>query len=140
MQYSCGLASSGAGSGEIDLLWNAYYDQTDQRWEFKYTGDRASRYSIGGAGVHAWYNTASTGTANGAITWIPKMTLNAAGSLVLGDAAVATTATDGFLYIPGCAGTPTGTPTSQTGRVPLVVDTTNNKLYFYSGGSWVAAN
>ena len=38
LQYSCGLASSGAGSGEIDLLWNAYYDQTDQRWEFKYTG------------------------------------------------------------------------------------------------------
>jgi len=59
---------------------------------------------------------------------------------VLGAAAVATTATDGFLYIPGCAGTPTGTPTAKTGRVPLVVDTTNNKLYFYSGGAWVAAN
>jgi len=68
------------------------------------------------------------------------LTLNSSNSLVLGSAAIATTATDGFLYIPGCAGTPTGTPTSQTGRVPLVVDTTNNKLYFYSGGSWVAAN
>ena len=68
------------------------------------------------------------------------LTLNSSNSLVLGSAAIATTATDGFLYIPGCAGTPTGTPTAQTGRVPLVVDTTNNKLYFYSGGSWVAAN
>jgi hypothetical protein len=88
---------------------------------------------------HQWLIAAS-GTAGNAITFTQAMTLSAAGSLVLGAAAVATTATDGFLYIPGCAGTPTGTPTSQTGRVPLVVDTTNNKLYFYSGGSWVAAN
>jgi len=87
MQYSCGLASSGAGSGEIDLLWNAYYDQTDQRWEFKYTGDRASRYSIGGAGVHTWYNTASTGTANNPITWNPAMTLDASGNLLVGKTA-----------------------------------------------------
>jgi hypothetical protein len=92
MQYSCGLASSGAGSGEIDLLWNAYYDQTDQRWEFKYTGDRASRYSIGGAGVHTWYNTASTGTANGAITWTQAMTLDALGNLLVGLTAAGTTA------------------------------------------------
>jgi hypothetical protein len=90
---------------------------------------------------HQWYrSTDVTPTAGNAITFTQAMTLNAAGSLVLGAAAVATTATDGFLYIPGCAGTPTGTPTAQTGRVPLVVDTTNNKLYFYSGGSWVAAN
>jgi hypothetical protein len=91
MQYSCGLASSGAGSGEIDLLWNAYYDQTDQRWEFKYTGDRASRYSIGGAGVHTWYNTASTGTANNPITWNPAMTLDASGNLLVGKTASSTT-------------------------------------------------
>lgn len=58
------------------------------------------------------------------------------GNVVMGNAAVATNATDGFLYVPGCAGTPTGTPTAYTGRVPIVVDTTNNKLYFYSGGQW----
>jgi hypothetical protein len=89
MQYSCGIASTGAGSGEIDFLWNAYYDQTDQRWEFKYTGDRASRYSIGGAGVHTWYNTASTGTANNPITWNPAMTLDASGRLLIGKTASA---------------------------------------------------
>lgn len=50
--------------------------------------------------------------------------------------ATSTSATDGFLYIPTCAGTPTGTPTTATGLAPLIVDTTNNKLYFYSGGSW----
>jgi hypothetical protein len=60
----------------------------------------------------------------------------AAGGMVVGPAALATSATDGFLYVPTCAGTPTGTPTTQTGTAPIVVDTTNNKLYFYSGGQW----
>jgi len=59
-----------------------------------------------------------------------------AGSLVCQGAALATDATDGFLYIPTCAGTPTGVPTAQTGTVPLVFDTTNHKLYGYDG-SWL---
>jgi hypothetical protein len=58
------------------------------------------------------------------------------GNVVVNTGAVATSATNGFLYVAGCAGTPTGVPTAYTGRVPLVVDTTNNKLYFYSGGAW----
>jgi hypothetical protein len=60
----------------------------------------------------------------------------ATGGMVIGTAALATTATDGFLYVPTCAGTPTGTPTTQTGTAPIVINTTNNKLYFYSGGAW----
>ena len=62
--------------------------------------------------------------------------ITSGGSLVVGTAALATSATDGFLYVPTCAGTPTGTPTTQTGTAPIVVDSTNNKLYFYSGGQW----
>lgn len=58
------------------------------------------------------------------------------GNKVCNAAALATNATNGFLYVPSCAGTPTGVPTSKTGTVPIVVDTTNNKLYFYSGGAW----
>lgn len=58
-------------------------------------------------------------------------------NVVCGNAAIATTATDGFLYIPSCAGPPTGTPTTKTGRVPIVFDTTNNDLYIYDGG-WVS--
>lgn len=49
---------------------------------------------------------------------------------------VATNATDGFLYVPTCAGTPTGTPVGYGGAAPIVIDSTNHKLYFYSGGSW----
>lgn len=59
-----------------------------------------------------------------------------AGNAVVGSAALATTATNGFLYIPTCPGTPTGVPTTITGRAPIIVDSTNNKLYFYSGGAW----
>jgi hypothetical protein len=62
--------------------------------------------------------------------------IDSSGNVVINTAAIATTATDGFLYVPTCAGTPTGTPTTYTGRAPIVVNTTNNKLYFYSGGAW----
>lgn len=55
---------------------------------------------------------------------------------VRGFAELATDATTGFLYAPTCAGTPTGTPETQTGLVPIVIDSSNNKLYFYSGGVW----
>ena len=48
-------------------------------------------------------------------------------------AALATTATKGFFYIPTCAGTPTGIPTLFVGTVPIVYDTTNHKLYIYDG-------
>jgi len=56
----------------------------------------------------------------------------------IGTAAIATTATDGFLYIPTCAGAPTGTPTSKTGLAPMVYDSTNNKFWMYDGG-WIGA-
>lgn len=56
------------------------------------------------------------------------------GSVVLGSAAVATTATDGFLYVVTSAGQPTGVPTSQTGRAPLIYDTTNHQFWIYDSG------
>lgn len=58
------------------------------------------------------------------------------GNTIMARSALNTTATDGFLYIPTCAGTPTGVPTAKTGTVPLVYDTTNNLLYVRNGGTW----
>lgn len=56
-------------------------------------------------------------------------------NVVLGTtAALATNATDGFVYVPTCAGTPSGAPTAFTGKVAMVYDTTNHKLYIYDGG------
>lgn len=74
------------------------------------------------AGDHIW----ETLVANTERVRIPN-----AGGLVVGPAALSTTATDGFLYIPTCAGPPTGVPTTRTGTVALVFDTTNHKFYIY---------
>lgn len=46
-----------------------------------------------------------------------------------------TTSTFGFPYIPSVAGAPTGVPTVRAGFVPAVFDSTNSKIWFYSG-SW----
>jgi hypothetical protein len=59
-------------------------------------------------------------------------------SVVVGNTSLATTATDGFLYIPGGAGAPVGTPTSFGGRYPLYWDTTAKKLYIYDT-SWLGS-
>lgn len=53
-----------------------------------------------------------------------------------GSGPLATDATSGFFYVPSCPGTPTGTPEDKPGFAPLVVDDTNDKLYFYSNGTW----
>jgi hypothetical protein len=55
-------------------------------------------------------------------------------NVTIGTAALATNATNGFIYIPTCAGAPSGTPTSKTGRVPMIYDTTNNNFYIYNSG------
>lgn len=56
-----------------------------------------------------------------------------AGSVVIGSGSVSTSATDGFLYITSCNGTPTGVPTAYAGRPALVYDLTNNKICVYNG-------
>lgn len=66
-----------------------------------------------------------------------KFAVTGYGSVICGGlSALSTTATDGDLYIPTCAGTPTGVPTAYTGKVALRFDTTNNKLWVYDGG-WI---
>lgn len=67
------------------------------------------------------------------VTLTSKAGARIIGGLVLGSAALATSATTGFLYIPSCAGTPSGTPEAHTGTVATIYDTTNNKLYVYNG-------
>ena len=67
-----------------------------------------------------------------------KARITALGSVVVGNStsALATTATDGFLYVSSSAGAPTGVPTTQTGSVPVHVDATNNAMYMYTNSAW----
>jgi len=58
------------------------------------------------------------------------------GNVVINSGPIETSATDGFLYIGTMAGSPSGTPTAYTGRSPIVLDTSNGRIYFYYGGTW----
>jgi hypothetical protein len=91
-----------------------------------------------GAGGPIIFSTAQAGASGATIrNATERARITSTGNVVAGGSvALATTATDGFLYVPTCAGTPTGVPTAITGMAPIVVNTTNNKLYFYSGGAW----
>jgi hypothetical protein len=57
----------------------------------------------------------------------------------LGLPSLATTATAGMPFIPSVAGLPTGTPTAKTGFSPVVIDTTDNKICFYTT-AWKCAS
>jgi len=59
---------------------------------------------------------------------------NANAALGLVGSALATSATTGHGYIPTCAGTPSGVPTTITGKQALIVDTTNDIFYRYTTG------
>lgn len=88
-----------------------------------------------GVGGDIIFNSAPAGTTGTAQNTLKAaLTLKGTGSIVLGNAAIATNATDGFIYIPTCAGTPTGVPTAATGRVALVYDTTNHQFWIYDSG------
>ena len=65
-----------------------------------------------------------------------RLLISDTGNVVVGTAALATSAATGFFYQPSMAGTPTGIPTTYTGRVPTTYDSTNNILYAYNGGAW----
>lgn len=58
------------------------------------------------------------------------------GSSVFGSAALSTSATSGFIYVPSSAGTPTGVPVANTGTVPIEYDTTNSKLCAFRSAAW----
>lgn len=63
--------------------------------------------------------------------------LDTSGNVIVGTAALATSATNGFPWIPSCAGAPTGAPTAPySNAAALVVDTTNSRLYVRVGSTW----
>jgi hypothetical protein len=103
------------------------------------------------AGGHAQFSTAAAGglyvdashASGGAVRFrtgsgfAQAIEADVNQNVVIGPlSALATNATNGFLYIPTCAGTPTGVPTAKTGKVAIVFDTTNNQLHVYDGG-WI---
>jgi hypothetical protein len=152
-------AGSTSVFGTVNASNLAFYTNNTERARFDTSGNLGIGTSspsyrltaIVGAGAQNIFAAQQTGVSNGyTITsdgtnlthsWHTAGSITAQitanGSFAAGaQGALATNATNGFLYVPTCAGTPTGTPTAITGLAPIVVNTTNNKLYFYSGGAW----
>lgn len=97
-------------------------------------GGRPTGAGVGGSVV---IQTAPAGASGTTLrTLVARLTVDQLGNIYPGTAALATGATDGFIYLQSCAGAPSGTPTTVTGRVPTIVDTTNGRLYAYYGGAW----
>lgn len=76
-----------------------------------------------GTGANIIFNLANSGYITSTGSWA-------------GGAGVVSAATDGFMYLPTCVGTCSGTPTSQSGYAPIAIDTTNNVLNYYTNGAW----
>ena len=118
-------------SGTSYFLNNTYFNGTN--WIYAETA-AATNVTLGSGLFQV--RQAVSGTAGNAITWSSVILTNVGGSVAVGLPSLATTATDGFLCLPTCAGTPTGVPTAFTGFAQMVYDTTNNLLYVYDGAAW----
>lgn len=53
--------------------------------------------------------------------------------------AVSVTAATGLFTLPSCAGNPTGTPSPTAGQIPLLYNSSSNRMFAYNGGTWVSA-
>lgn len=65
-----------------------------------------------------------------------RLSLTNTGNVVVGQTALPPTATDGFLYITGMPGSPSGTPTRHIGRHPITFDYAAKTLYVHDGEQW----
>lgn len=146
---AAGLAAIPSGASKVAGVYaisDSTYSVTPATATGPYIGITTSAtfvslLSLGFGGASSATNAVPLGVQVGANF---PLTIDTAGNVIIGPSitpltyvALATTATAGHLYIPAMAGTPTGVPaTPPAGRAPIVVDTTNNEMYFYSTGAW----
>ncbi len=140
-----GAASNVTGARNTALGYNALYAVTTGLNNIglgAYAGSAAGAdvadhtLYIGDISQHASDYAINTITIASSVAGGPTITnsIKFGNSVICGIAALLTTATDGFLYIPSCAGPPTGVPSARTGTIPLCFDSTNNFLYVYNSG------
>lgn len=90
-------------------------------------GTPSGNLSLGG-GTIVWNNNGTK-----------YLKFSGAGSFGRTAAALATNATDGFFYMPGSLGTPTGVPSgllTYVGGIAMVIDGVNGKLWCYINSAW----
>lgn len=96
-------------------------------------------YSFSGDANTGIYSSAAD-TVDISTAGVLRFTVTSTGNIVVGAAALLTTATDGFLYVAGMAGVPSGTPTSLAGRYPITFNSSHKKLHVYNGTTWQDIN
>jgi hypothetical protein len=69
---------------------------------------------------------------DGSLTYLASQVI-VSSSLVIGLTELSATATDGFVYLPACAGPPTGVPAPHAGTAAAVIDGINAKLWVWCG-------
>jgi len=126
------VSTKGVAVGGSLLLSNNLYVDAAAATRHIIT-DEATAY-LQKDGAHA-FSVAPSAAADAVAASTVALAISNLGSVAAGlTTALGTTATDGFLYVPTCAGVPTGVPTTQGSSAPLIYDTTNNDLYFYASG------
>lgn len=138
---STGTFNSPGPLGNFDQIGQINFQAYDGA---NYLDEGYVQLSAQGAATGGFYPTDFLfGTNNGTTGVNPQFRISALGNIVVGFSGIlATTATDGFLYLTTCAGPPTGVPANYAGNVPVVVDTTNNLLKMCTNlpsGTWMNA-
>lgn len=138
---------SGSSTGQLLHLEALGTDSTINAY-LRTKGAGGFTFANGSGGTILTFNGSAAGTAVSppnfrASSATDPVRIFATDSIAIGGpataGAMATTATTGFIMIPFGAGAPTGTPTKLTVGVPLYFDTTNVKLWAYTGGAWKGA-
>ena len=127
-----GIIPNGTGT---TASFNAYDSSDPDNSSFIsiYSGGALSGIQSGANGAGT-YHPLYIQVGSGALTGI---LLDTSANIIFGGiAALSTSATDRYPYLPTMAGTPIGTPTTVANKSPIVVDSTNNLIYFYSTGAW----
>lgn len=131
-----GTSAPTSGTAGGGIVFRGYFTGTTAA-DFAFVSGIKENAVDGDYGGALVLGTRPNGSGGGSME---SMRLDSLRNVQIGTGAIATNATNGFFYIPTCAGTPTGTPTTKTGLAPMVVDSANNKLYVYIGGAWQAMN
>jgi hypothetical protein len=145
---SIGIRTTNAGTVSDALaVWNAYYNTNTGMgtlaWIHNHTpGTNSMVLQVSASGNTGDFASIASAPLGGGAGHEPFIVITQSNDVMLGrDAALATSATNGYLYIPSVAGVPTGVPAYDsaapaTDRKAVVIDTTDGRLYGYFGGAW----
>jgi hypothetical protein len=132
LQVGTGAAVYGRGSGDEDragLTSNAYYDNTNDRWQHIATKTATNYYQVSGQHL---FQVAPSGSADAAISWTTAMTIDNTGTVLVG--------TDSLAAIDGNTPTANGIALRDSGSIMSTVTSGGNAMEFRTVSNGVAGS